>query len=778
MAGPACYRDRFRTEALPHGRATARFHGPNGPSFMNDARSVTLEDQRSMNFSTYFRLASFAAVTAATLALFIAGGIGAGLAITFAVVLAVAWKLEGSRWQLSERAALIVILASLPLFYLDWRLLTPYLQNEFLQQGGPLRGGAEVTVLAHLILFLSAVKLLQRKSDRDWFFIYLISFFEVLLAAGLSVSPAFLATLALYLLCALTTIVAFEIQKARHRVAAIQTRLLISPESALFRKLPMRLWRRRYLETRRLPLVSLGLLFLIVILALPFFLIAPRTASSALKRSGSGVSAVIGFSDNVTLGALGQLKRNDEIVMHVRVGEADAATIAGLRWRGVALDEFTGRSWIKSIDASRFEDKTDDRGLFKLGTTTDVARLTTQTVFLEPIDTPVLFGAPRIVAVQGALPFVRVDAEGAIQTRPHDDEKIVYKVYSDIAAPSATVLRADSLDYLVPSARYLQLPANLDPRIAPLAKSVVTQTGSRTGYDKARAIESYLRESYEYSLDLKAGGRDPLADFLFRVRSGHCEYFSTAMAVMLRTQGIAARVVNGFLPGEYNGAAGAYTVRQSDAHSWVEVYFPETNSWVTFDPTPPAGRAARVRTGLAAQLSKYTEAMELMWFQYVVGYDKQEQHSLAASLRRDLFDLRRTSATAFDRARGMLPVLLQPALGVIVGLGALITLLVLARRVRNLGWRRGLKVWVTGAEPESSRIDFYERLVVLLEKQGIKRESYQTPLEFASAVGLNEAHAITNAYNRVRFGSEQLSAAERKQIEQLLSQLERNRKGH
>src|SRR4030095_11618152 len=108
------------------------------------------------------------------------------------------------------------------------------------------------------------------------------------------------------------------------------------------------------------------------------------------------------------------------------------------------------------------------------------------------------------------------------------------------------------------------------------------------------------------------------------------------MAVMLRTHGIATRVVNGFLPGEYNEAADAFTVRQSDAHSWVEVYFPETKSWVTFDPTPPAGRTATTRTGLAGVLSKYSEALELMWFQYVVGYDKQEQRSLVSSTRKKL----------------------------------------------------------------------------------------------------------------------------------------------
>ena len=288
-----------------------------------------------MSFNTYFRLASYSTVAAAALALFVAGGVGVGLAAVFAVVLIAAWNLKGTRWQLSERIALVVILVSLPIFYLDWRILTPYLQIEFLETGQ--RANAEVAVLAHLILFLSAVKLLQRKADRDWFFLYLISFFEVLLAAGLTASPAFLATLILYLLCALSTVVAFEIQKARRKVTATQTRLLVPPDSTLFRKLPMRLWRRRYLETRRLPLVSLGLLVLIVVLALPLFLIAPRTALSALKRGGNGLAGFIGFSDNVTLGEIGQLKGNDEIFMHVRVENANGAPRTGLRWRGVAV---------------------------------------------------------------------------------------------------------------------------------------------------------------------------------------------------------------------------------------------------------------------------------------------------------------------------------------------------------------------------------------------------------------------------------------------------------
>jgi len=726
-----------------------------------------------MNFTTYFRLTSYATVAAAALALFVGGGVGVWLLAAYAMVLLFAGKLEGTKWQLSERIALIVILASLPFFYVDWRILTPYLQLEFLEAGR--RTNVEVTVLAHMILFLSAVKLLQRKADRDWFFLYLISFFEVLLAAGLSVSPLFVVTLTVYLLCALSTVVAFEIEKARRKVTPTQTKLLVPPDRTLFRKVPMRLWRRRYLETRRLPIVSVGLLFLIILLALPFFLIAPRTASSALKRGGGGLAGFIGFSDNVTLGEIGRLKGTDEIFMHVRVENSNGGSLAGLRWRGVALDHFTGRAWKKSPVAERFEKKESDRGFFQMGTTADVQRLTTQTFFLEGVDTPVLFGAPRVVAVQGRLPFVRVDSEGSIQTRSHDQERVVYKVYSDTTETAPAFLRTDRMEYYVPSARYLELPGNLDPRIAALAKDVVEQKGARTGYDQARAIESYLRDTYGYTLDLKAGGPDPLSDFLFRVRAGHCEYFATALAVMLRTRGIASRVVNGFLPGEYNEAAEAYTVRQSDAHSWVEVYFPETESWVTFDPTPPAGRTTQTRTGLAGQLSKYSEALELMWFQYVVGYDKQEQHSLATSLRNRLIDARRSSAEGWLRVRAALPGAISYGLPAILALGALFAGALLTSRVRRLGWRRGLKVW-TAAERESSRVDFYRRLIAILEKRGIKREAHQTPLEFALQVGSAEAASITRAYNRVRYGEEKLSASERKQIEALLSQLERSRK--
>src|SRR4029078_8077112 len=203
-----------------------------------------------MNFKSYFRIFSYATLAVATLALLLAGGISVVLALLTWAAIAVAWKIEGTNWQLSERTVLIIVLISVPLFFVDWKY----------QQGlGEAAGRLGVTALAHLIVFLSAVKLMQEKRDRDWVFLYLISFFEVLLAAGLSFSPVFLGTLSLYLLCSLSTIIAFEIQKARKGIPVAETHLLVPPDSRIFKTARVREGRRN-VEAHRLPFVAVVLL--------------------------------------------------------------------------------------------------------------------------------------------------------------------------------------------------------------------------------------------------------------------------------------------------------------------------------------------------------------------------------------------------------------------------------------------------------------------------------------------------------------------------------------
>src|SRR5437764_10356273 len=130
-----------------------------------------------MSFSTYFRASSYAMVACGAMALAVTGGIGVGLAAAFLLLLVAAWNLEGTRWQLSERIGLVIVLLSLPLFYFDWN---------YQIGAGTARERVGVAALAHLIIFLSAVKIFQNKADRDWVFLYLISFFEVLLPAGLT----------------------------------------------------------------------------------------------------------------------------------------------------------------------------------------------------------------------------------------------------------------------------------------------------------------------------------------------------------------------------------------------------------------------------------------------------------------------------------------------------------------------------------------------------------------------------------------------------------------
>lgn len=702
-------------------------------------------------------------IAVAMLALALAGGLSVGLSLVFFVVMVGSWLLENTKWQLPERYGLGIVLLSIPLFYVDW--------NYQKALGEPTER-LGVTALAHLIVFLSAVKLLQVKKDRDWVFLYLISFFEVLLAAGLSFSPVFLGTLTLYLLCGLSAVTAFEIQKARRSLATTETRLLVPPDSRVFKRSGQRFWRTT--EAARLPFVAVTLLLLIFVLALPLFLIAPRSGAAALTRNGGPLQKFSGFSENVTLGQIGQLKLTDGIVLRVRVDEAQP--LRELRWRGVALDEFTGLGWRKSPQARQLDVIVEKGGFFKVDTTEALHRLTTQTFFLEPLESTVLFAAPRVVALQGDLPFVRVDEEGSVQSRRHDFERLMYKALSDTTEPRMDQLRNDLRPLPVSHYRYLQVPDRLDPRIGPLATSIMLHANANNRYDAAKAIEQYLQREYAYSLDMKASGPDPVADFLFNVKAGHCEYFASAMVMLLRTHGIAARLVNGFVSGEYNDAADAYTVRQFDAHSWVEVYFPETGAWVTFDPTPPAGRTEPVRTGFTAQLQKYGEALELLWVQYVVGYDKQEQRTLATSLHNRIFDYGRMASNMLNTISRYMN---RNVLVVVAGVTAFaLTLLLVFYGKRIWAWtRRGLDQ-ATADGRNYSNIQFYERLVSLMEQRGVLRDKHLTPLEFANTLRSNDVMIITRAYNRVRFGGQKLSAIERKEVERALFALEGNTERH
>jgi len=722
-----------------------------------------------VNFEKFFRFISYAAVFCGFISLWVSGTFDVIGTVLFVAVVITAWLMEGSRWQITERIGTALIVLSLPAYYLASRLSVISVGTSAVEIA---------SMLGRLILTLTAIKLLQKKSDRDWIFLYLMAFFEVLLAAGLSISALYLASFVLYMLVMVCTIIAYEIRRTARRVAETSSGL-VRPNADIGNE--------NVLPTRRLPAMALLLIAGIVCLGLPLFFFLPRVGGAGFGGRGTGVSTSTGFSDHVELGEFGTIQQDDAVVMRARL-DGVSGEQTGLYWRGLALDHFDGRSWGRS-DPSQDIYARGERELIPLELATSRESLISQTIYLEPLDTSVLFGLSRIVGIQTTLPGVFKDADGDISSK-RPAERISYRIFSDRSVPPVEALRNDNERYPNSVARFLDLPPQLDSRVTTLATQV---TAGKTGrFEKAKAIEQYLQTNFGYSLEVRGTGSDPLADFLFNVKQGHCEYFATAMAIMLRTQGIASRVVNGFHQGDYNETDDIYVVRQKNAHSWVEVYFPKNDAWVRFDPTPPADQVAPgFASGMTGQFNKWLDALETYWIQYFVAYDNQEQRSLAKTVRSGLSDYEQTATTFFSRVQASLNrwwaevrgdfgsearaaavgnTVLYAALAVVA---FLVFVWVVREIVKSKVWRRVADLF--RRRRPASIVEFYDRMLRILASKGLVRQPHQTPLEFAYAVGMPEAVNVTEKYNRVRFGDKYLSTSEAGEVECWLVSLEETR---
>lgn len=719
-----------------------------------------------MVFEVTFRFFSYAAVLCGFLAIWVSGTFGIFGTGLFIALWVAAWFLENTRWRISERMGTALILLSIPIFYLLWRIgFFAFSSAETMLPG----------ILARLILTLTAIKLFQTKSDRDWIFLYIMSFFEVLLAAGMSISALYFGIFITFIVLMAATIILFEIRKTDRRIS--QGDDIKLAETAGKRLLGFR--------AIRLPAIAVFLVFIIGVVAGPLFFALPRTGGAGLGGGSGGDSVSSGFSDRVQLGGIGRIKQNDAVVMRVRFDKGSRLP-DNIRWRGIALDAFDNHSWSRTNSAIREEIPKGQSDLIQVDYATTRENLTLASVYLEPLDTPVLFVLPRAVGVQGNLSFLFRDIHDSYSFQ-RASERTTYKLVSETDLPSLNRLRADTQQYPENFGRYLQLPPKLDPRIGELAQQLTENAANR--YDAARTLETYFQNEFGYTLELKAGGDQPLADFLFNVREGHCEYFASSMAIMLRTQGMATRIVNGFQRGEYNEAADAFVIRQRDAHSWVEVYFPESRTWVPFDPTPFAGQGGdAAATGFTASVGKYLEALEMFWIQYFVAFDNQEQKSLFSTIRRGASSYNERAESWYAEIKDVITAWWEEARGdrgvgaslAAIGYGAgLIVALLLAAAVltffirwirKRIPWRRFSGLIRGGTSP--AIIEFYERMQDILAERGFTRHPYQTPLEFAYAVGLPAAVRITEKYNTVRFGARRLSRGETAEIEALLKDLE------
>ena len=771
-----------------------------------DRRKSSLSRRRSpvvrRFMEAYFRTTSYALVTTAFLAIALTGsldGISIGL-YSIAVVVCFYRDVRGAqRLRLREWMWRALSIAYVPFVFID----------------GAVISSNRVLALVHMTLFVSAAKLFQNKRDRDWVFLYLIAFFQMLLAAGLTFNATFVASLATFLFFFISTLAAFEIRRARREVSSLEDEIITplqQPQQVKYRANDDVARPRKSNRVRYLLGASFAQIVIVAALTLPFFFLIPRVAGGGVAGGLSGADAITGFSDRVELGEVASIKKSPRVVMRVRLDHKPARY---LRWRGIALEQYDGWAWILLGNSDRRQgfsqhssgsldaDTGFNRNHILDRVPADTQSTVEQMIVLEHLSTDTLFAAQRVFRLRGPLATIFKDRlTGALSSQGFKG-RTTYVVSSDVSVPTEQELRLDTPASSSERIKdiYLQKPTKLDPRVSQLAHEITRNAA--TPYDKARAIENYLKAEFRYTLDLKAADQDPLAEFLFKTREGHCEYFATAMVIMLRTLEIPARIVNGFQMGEYNELNAMYTVRESDAHSWVEAYFPRTDSWIEFDPTPSAGINDYSQGGLLARLRKYADAMEVFWLDYIVTLDSDEQASIMVDLQQRLLSIkdrllvyylsaklwtRKMLGKLITNRRWSMGELLVLAGGLVVLALSFVSLYIVIayRKRRGLPptgygpwWHRLfiLPTWrrrLARREYRQSAVLFYEQMLAIARPAGLVKQPDQTPVEFAHASGLSPIREITTLYNRVRFGGAQLDQSETRRVSDLLRELKQS----
>jgi transglutaminase-like putative cysteine protease len=267
--------------------------------------------------------------------------------------------------------------------------------------------------------------------------------------------------------------------------------------------------------------------------------------------------------------------RGNQIVMFVKSSSA-------VYLRGSLYDRFEDGRWRRTAGAP-IRRELDQRGFYPMDARPGGKRIVQTIEVVSDLNRADIYAAPGLQRLQFPGPVLYEFPDATFEAPQPLRSDTVYSVEARIGELQGRYLVGDAAD-AAPSA-YLQLPEDLSSRIGALAAQVAGAEHSDLA--KALALENYLRSHYEYSLDtfVTYQGDTPLDWFLFESKRGHCEFFASALAVMLRTQGIATRLARGFSLGERNPITGFYEVRVSDGHEWVEAFIPG-RGWLMLEPTP------------------------------------------------------------------------------------------------------------------------------------------------------------------------------------------------
>ena len=609
----------------------------------------------------------------------------------------------------------------------------------------------------HLALFGLVVRTFSIRRERDHVTLAILAFLMVLAAAVLTVDSTFLLCFAAFMLTAVATFVLMEMRLSAMS-ASIQARHSSDPQE--HRHLAFSLAR-----------FAPALMLIILIGGAALFFVMPRMSAGYLGGYSYGTDFASGFSDHVQLGQIGQIQQSDSVVMHIQI-EGDQTGRYDLHWRGVSLANFNGQMWSNPTiqfplhrrpDTSFAVPEHGEPARSYASASLERERLIHYKVLMEPIGTNVFFLAPWAMSLRGDYLQVDGDSGGAVYNFDFKHAISRYEAISNVATPTAAELRSAGHSYPREiTDTYLPPLPDVDPRVRRLTSQITNS--AKTDYDKVTTVENYLRTNFGYTLQLsKTTPKDPIANFLFERKQGHCEYFASSMAVMLRTIRIPSRVVNGFRSDEFNDVTGSYIVRAKNAHSWVEAYFPGYG-WQTFDPTP-AGNA-----GLAqgwSRLALYMDAMASFWRDWVISYDSSNQYELshaALTSSRNMWEgarswARQRYASMLEWAqRRQKEVEHSPRRWTLIGLGAAIALMFLANLRRIM--KQLSEAWLRAhpeRSPEQAASLWYGRMARVLARHGMQKSHEETPQEFLRKIENQRLRQpvehFTSVYESARFGN-------------------------
>lgn len=509
--------------------------------------------------------------------------------------------------------------------------------------------------------------------------------------------------------------------------------------------------------------LSASMIVASLVLTAAIFISFPRLGLGFMSLSTTG-QPISGFSNRVKLGEVGLIKQNSSVVMRVefkRNGKSYRPRSQVL-WRGVTLDHYDGNTWSSTLPTVWTRYNRMGRGV-KLFAMETPRNLVAQSVFMESFHSPVIFTYGLPLSISGSFKNLVMDQGFAFKSEDANFGPRRFNFVSDISRPQANFTQAVYIDTpkLFPD-RFLQLPRT-SQRMTDLAARF-----SGTGDPPeviARKILHYLTTGFGYTLNMeRQGGMSAIDEFLFIRREGHCEYFASAMVLLLRQNSIPARLVNGFMGVEWNDLADYMIVRQTHAHSWVEAYLPG-QGWRVFDPTPPD--PAAVSSAHALELG--LDVLRLYWQRYVVKYSLEDQVALVNFFNQGTRQFtRQLKAMPSLTLEKLIDAIQQNPVGVVV-----IAWLALAVFAWIGYWLRGGR----GASQTPFAVRMYQTMLRRLEKKGVRKPLAWTHMEFLEhlqSLSVAEQQAvkeITSLYEKNRFGSRPYSPDEKQHLRHLIRQL-------